>query len=327
MYISYRKIDSYNLPIRVIVGARGIGKTFGAKRKCIKSFLYNEKKFIWLRDNEDAIEKLSDNKGEKFFEDISKYFPKCTFEITGDRAIFINEKHAGYLMNISTFYNYKGNAYNDIKTIVFDEFIPEKGQKKMAYRMRRFLNTIETIGRLRKDYVIYMTANALDINDEFFSLVNIRINNFGYYVNKNKGVVVWYAENNPVYNYEHSNSIIGKLISGSVYEDNIMNNKFSYDNDLYFDKKPPKSIFHCVLYDTENNSVRVYMQNGLLYIDEDANKNQYINRRFVRNVIDVNTTTKKITKYMLDTLREYASNSKVRYKNGTCYNIFNSFLQ
>lgn len=327
MYISYRKIDSYNLPIEAIIGARGIGKSFGAKRKCIKGFLYNDKKFIWLRDNDDAVDKLCDNDGEKFFEDIRKYFQKCDFKITSDRAIFINDKHAGYVMNISTFYNYKGNAYTDIKTIVFDEFIPEKGQKKMAYRMRRFLNTIETIGRLRKDYKIYLLANALDINDEFFSIVNIKINGFGYYFNKNKGVVVWYAENNPVYNYEHSNSIVGKLIKGTVYEDNILNNKFSYDNDLYFDKKPPKSLFYCVIHDSENNSVRIYMQNGLLYIDNDENKNQYKNRRFVRNINETTTVLKKISKYMLDVLRQYASEGKVRYKNGICYNIFNSFLQ
>ena len=40
----------------IIIGARGFGKTYRCKKHVVKDFLYNDAKFIWLRDTDAAIE-------------------------------------------------------------------------------------------------------------------------------------------------------------------------------------------------------------------------------------------------------------------------------
>lgn len=73
-------------------------------------------------------------------------------------------------MALSTFHKLKGNTFTEIKTIVFDEFIPEVGEVVRGDRARQFVNTVETICRLSKDTVIIMLANALDKGDRILNL-------------------------------------------------------------------------------------------------------------------------------------------------------------
>lgn len=326
MYFSYRKIDSYqDLPIKVIIGARGIGKTYGLKKKFIKDFLYKGKKFIWLRDNEDAIDKLTENNGEKFFNDVSKEFNNLKYKVQNN-AIFINDQHCGYFMSISTYYNYKGNAYEDIKNIGFDEFIKEKAQRTAKHRILQFVNTIETIGRTRNNYKIYMLSNALDRNDDFFTLFDIKISSFGLYTNKKKGISLIYAQNNPIYDKAHKESISGKLLSNTVYDDSISNNVFMGDDKLYYTRKPPKSKLLCILHNEENKAVRLYESDDIIYVEDDTNENQYLNKRFVNKLKNITTTTRLIPKIFKDMLKSNMSNSKIRFRNGYAYNIFTDFL-
>ena len=326
MYFSYRTIDSYHLlPIKVIIGARGIGKTYGLKKKFIKDFIFQGKKFIWLRDNEDAIEKLCQNNGEKFFNDVSKEFNNLEYKVQNN-AITINGKHAGYFMSISTYYNYKGNAYEDITNIGFDEFIKEKAQRATKNRILQFINTVETIGRTRNNYKIYMLANALDKNDDFFALFDIKINGFGIYTNKKKGIVLIYSKNNPVYDNIHKNSISGKLINNTVYDEVINNNIFMGDDDLFYNKKPQKCKVVCILHNDENKAVRVYEGKEFYYVEMDKNENQYTYKRFVNKLKNITTITRMIPKDMKDFLIKIKGNSKVRYKDGLSYNIFTDFL-
>jgi Podovirus DNA encapsidation protein (Gp16). len=270
IYYKYNHIFSYNTKIIAVVGARGIGKTYGAKRYVIKKFLHEGRKFIWLRDTEIACDELRANDGAKFFADVKQEFnDKFCGSIKND-IITINGKHAGYLLPMSTYYNYKGNSYADIQTIVFDEFMAEKGQKRNGNRTLQFLNTIETIGRLRTDYRIILLANALDRGDEILNLFNIKIKDFGYYFNKQKSFVLHYADNNPDFNKARELSISGRLLKNTAYEENIASNKFADDDNQYFDKRPPKCKLFAILHN-DYGSVRLYLHNGTVYACRDFN--------------------------------------------------------
>ena len=326
MYYSYRKIFSYNLPIMAIIGARGIGKTYGAKKHCIKDFIYKDKKFIWMRDNTSAIEELSANRGATFFKDVQKEFPKHDFYIKSNE-IFIDKKHAGYLISLSTYYNYKGSQFNEIKNIVFDEFIKEKAQRNISGRIIQFLNMIETIGRTRTDFRLIMLANALDRGDDIFNIFNIKFKTHGYYRNKKKGIVLHYAQNNPIYDLEHKKSIAGKLIQDTPYDDVILNNVFYDDTEQYFIKKPPKCKIIGVLHNSDGLAVRIYYNESMLYITKDVNADVYKDIRFVRKIEEVNSSRQLISKNFLDNLRGLFNKNKVKFENPYIKSLFIDFLK
>lgn len=275
----------------IIIGARGFGKTYRCKKHVVKDFLYNDAKFIWLRDTDAAIEELSANDGKAFFDDIftnEERFKGLTGKIEG-RNIIINGKQAGLIMPVRSFHKYKGNSFESYTNIVFDEFIPENQQQYIGDRALQFINTISTIGRTRKNFRVFMTANAIDKGDPILELLNIKIKGFGYYFNKKKGVVLHYAQNSEEFNKKNSESIAGRLIADTRYADNILNNKFSNDDTLLFTKRKKCDIIG-IYYNNKGEAVRIYRANdgSEYYACKDLSTTGY---SYLRYVFDLSQVT------------------------------------
>ena len=64
-----------------IIGARGLGKTYAAKRYCIKDAIKNGHEFIYLRRTD-----VEQKKKETFFKDIQEAFPDYDFVSTAIKA-------------------------------------------------------------------------------------------------------------------------------------------------------------------------------------------------------------------------------------------------
>lgn len=321
-YYSFRYIKSFATKIIGVIGARGIGKTYGTKKYLIKKFLNEGKKFIWIRDTESACDELAYNDGEKFFVDVKKEFDNLEGKIQG-YIISINDKHCGYLMPASTYYNYKGNSFEECSIIVFDEFIPESGQRNCGNRVRQFINTISTIGRLRTDYEIILLANSLNRGNGILGIFDINIKDYGVYINRDKNIALHYVENSDNYNKAQEESLAGKIIKGTIYEEQIMNNNFNDDISMYFEKLPPKSKVCTIICD--NFPFRIYEKNGIFYCKED-NYYGYDKLRVVVNQINANTKYPVINKFLLNELKKAHSESRMYFSNANIYNEFISLF-
>jgi hypothetical protein len=49
MFYNYDKLLSYNAILNFVVAERGVGKTYGAKKMCIKRFLRDGSQFVYIR--------------------------------------------------------------------------------------------------------------------------------------------------------------------------------------------------------------------------------------------------------------------------------------
>lgn len=330
IHYSYQKIDSYGCHIETIIGARGIGKTFGAKKKCCKAAKYDGKHFAWIRDSESACDKIRANNGADFFKDLAHHWRNDFFDLSKcyikQDVIYLNGVYAGKLLALSTYYNNKGNVFDDIDIVVLDEFIPEKIQANRGSRARQFLNTIESIGRTRDDFKIILLANSLDLADDILDILDVKITDFGFYVNRDKDVVVHYAPNNPAFDSVHEKSLSGKLIKGTQFEDQIVKNKFDINEIEYFDKRPPKCNFMCILHN-DYGCCRLYERNGFIYVDHDLDPNWRKDLRYVNEIRDVTPYRHLMPKNQLDNLRAYLEHNRVQYKNATLRKVFIEFVR
>ena len=59
LYLDYNKICSYNAMVNMIIGGRGIGKSYGAKKMVMKNFLKRGEEFIYLRRYKQELQKTS----------------------------------------------------------------------------------------------------------------------------------------------------------------------------------------------------------------------------------------------------------------------------
>lgn len=312
-FYDMRPVMSFGTPIVAIIGARRIGKTFSAKKLVLKKFIEKGEMFAWLRDSDEARKKLAMDGGAKFFSDVPKTGLKLDGKIDGERII-VNDKTAGYLMPSSTFQSYKGNDFEDVKTIIYDEFIPERNRRRNTNQGWEIINMLYTIASTRTDIRIILLANALDSSNEILSIFGVNIKDYGIYVNRDKCVALHYADNHPDFNVSRETSVLGKLIKGTQYEDNLFHNKFGDDTDLFFDKLPTKSVFlYCIK--TEKCVYRVYASEAFLYCRRDNDGDAYRSRRFTANYALVDSVYRLLPKDVRGVFKRYFDASLIRYQD------------
>ena len=83
MYYDYNKVLSYNAMFNFIIGERGVGKTFGAKKFCINRFLKYGEQFVYIRRYKTEI-KESAGDVNKFFGQMADFFPDINFGVHGE---------------------------------------------------------------------------------------------------------------------------------------------------------------------------------------------------------------------------------------------------
>lgn len=318
---------SYGCNITIWIGARRIGKTYSAKKLLLDRCLRNDMiKFAWLRDSDEARQKLASNFGAKFFSDMAKTgIPNINGRIDGE-TITAFGRTVGYLMPSSTFQNYKGNDFEDVKWIVFDEFIAERGVKLKQSRGWEILNMLYTICSTRKDVRILMLANALDRNDEFLKLLGVNITDYGIYVNREKNVCLHYCDDHPDFIKAREESVIGKIIKGSVYEANLFKNKFVENADMFYDKRPPKCNLLCILHN-DLDSVRIYYKGTQLYGSRDFNLETQLDSRYACKLEYVKRDVPLIPKFMLDSLSDHFANNNIKFDNSFTRKTFMNMIQ
>lgn len=313
-YFDYRPIMSYGTKVIIVVGARRIGKTAGAKKIVVPRCYWNEIKFAWLRDNDEARKKLASNNGAKFFSDFKKLNIKNIEGTIEGETIKANGKCVGYLMPSSTFQNYKGNDFDDIKWIVFDEFIAEKNTRYNSNRAWEIINMVYTIASTRNDIRIIFLANALDRSDPILEFFGIKVKDFGIYLNREKSVALHYCDNSPEFNKARDNSVMGKLIKGTQYEANLFNNKFADDEQMFFDKRPPKCKLLCILHNY-SSSIRLYIRDGIMYVCRDFNIESNPAIRYVNDLELTDTRHQLIPKTYLDAIKQAFITKRAYFEN------------
>ena len=152
-WYDFKRIDSYNATFNFIGGGRGIGKTYGAKKKAIRRAIKTGEQFIYLRRYKTEITASK----ATFFADIAQEFPNYEFRIQGSVAQMApnstaeDKKRAwqtiGHFVALSTAQAQKGVSYHLVTTIIFDEFIIEKGNMQYlpneAVVMTNFYSTVD----------------------------------------------------------------------------------------------------------------------------------------------------------------------------------------
>ena len=219
--------------LNIIQGNRGGGKTYGSKKWCAKHFLKSNNKFMWVRRYKDEFAG-----NEKFFAKVAAEFPKHELKAKG-AGYYIDGKQAGYKMVLSTSRMRKGIEYPDCDTIVFDEFLIDKGvYHYMPGDVEIFLDLIDTVFRGRDDARVILLANAISVVNPYFDYFHITPPAGVGRVIKNDILVETVAD--PDFIAAKKQTRFGRLIAGTEYGAYNMENVYRYDNDDFIEKKKGK---------------------------------------------------------------------------------------
>lgn len=270
-YYTLQRVLSFNALINFIIGERGVGKSFSSKKHVINRFIKKGEEFVYLRRYKTELK----SSVPKFFDDIidKKVFPEATFKVKNNN-FYINDKIAGYALPLSTANILKSTSYSKVKTIIFDEFIIDKGcYHYLQNEVEQFLDIIETVGRLR-DIKVFMLGNAISITNPYFTYFNLSLPyNSDIALFKDGSILVNYIKND---NYREIKkaSRFGKLIEGTDYGRYAIDNEFLRDSKAFIKKKEKWSKFYFILI-LNNKPYGVWndYKNGFMFISEDYDPN------------------------------------------------------
>lgn len=256
-YYDYGAILSRNAMYNGVVGGRGLGKTWGAKRRALKDALTKGRQFILLRRYK---EELAEAKST-FFADIAHVFPDWELVIVGREARASRpleeiegetkaerkqrEKERewitlGYFIPLSIAQRMKSTAYPDVYTIIFDEFIIEKGNiRYLPNEVTAFNNFYATVDRWNDRVKVFFLANSVNIMNPYFLEWGIRPDEENEFVSKFKGSIVFHFPDSAKFQSEVFATRFGQFIqeSSPEYAEYAVGNKFSDNHDMLLELK------------------------------------------------------------------------------------------
>lgn len=251
-YYSFAKISSFNATYNGVVGGRGLGKTYGRKVKAVKDAINKGDMFIYLRRYKPELI-LSK---ETFFADFAHLFPKWEFRVVGYTAQMAPiETHGekkrewtniGYFIALSTAQSFKSVAFPLVKTIIFDEFIIEKGLTRyLPDEAKIFNNFYSTVDRYKDKTKVWFLANSVAVNNPYFIEYKIEpksADDNGFVLLFN-GFMVFHFPDSKQFESEVYQTAFGKFIKGTEYADYAVGNEFSDDGENLIKLKSPKAKY------------------------------------------------------------------------------------
>lgn len=286
MFWDAKRTLTHNALINLILGNRGGGKSFGAKEICIDNFIKKREQFGYIRRYKEDLKQPM----IQFFKDIEYKYPDYEFK-TDANYFYIRIKQedpdtkwtsddiAGYGFTLSTANNKKSISYPNITTLMFDEFLLDKGnQMYLPNEPLKLLNLYETIARPGTGHprvILFMLANAITITNPYFLFWDLKMptkkdkNNKWIWKHPTRPILVENVINEKFIDVKR-NTEFGKLINGTKYAEYSIENKFLLDDDVFIEKKTPKSRYWCTFI-YKNNTLGVWIDNveGKMFVSKD----------------------------------------------------------
>lgn len=247
-YYNFDKLFSYNALINIVIGERGVGKSFNAKVAVLKNFLKSGEQFIYLRRYKTELDSalvtfFDDLQANGYFEDnvlkVKKSKMLTTFTCDGEIC--------GYAVPLSTANILKSTAFPKVKTIIFDEFILDVASgtyKYMKNEPQMLLDVMETVFRLRDGRVLMLGNYINFFGCPYVAYFDLDLPyNSEFRTFKDGAIVVNYIKNQ-AYRDAKNQSRFGKLIEGTVYGDYAINNQSLRENTVFIGKRPANSKFY-----------------------------------------------------------------------------------
>ena len=252
-YINIPWIAARPTWLKVIIGARQVGKTYGT----LKYHLDNNKPFILLRRTTEELDFISSSAElDPFLPFVPEYRTRiikqaksCMIKDYDEAGKTIPESFRGMALSlpqISHIRGFNGSLYD---SIVFDEFIPEKGVIVRKTEGDSLLNAYTTINGNRElqglpPCTLWLLANTNNINSAILEALNlsndiIRMRSRGLEYTEKNGVSIFQGTSARITEQRRQTALAQQINPDSDFA------RMAYANEWSYDKSPlvkPRSL-------------------------------------------------------------------------------------
>lgn len=245
-YYSLDKLLSRNSVFNIVVGPRGNGKTYSAKKLVIKKAIQNGDEFVYLRRYQTEIKGLG-----TWFGDVSKEFPEYVFRVNGKYAQMklavdadnkdIPWQTIGYFLCLSKSQQYKSVPFPKVKWLLFDEFIIEQGYVHyLPNEVKAFLDMYSTIDRWQDRVRCILMGNSISVMNPYFLEWEIHPEDGVEFIAKNDGFITAQFCSDELFRDQVYQSRFGNFIRETDYGDYSAEGTFKDNSGTMIAGKPPE---------------------------------------------------------------------------------------
>lgn len=255
-----REVDFKKYVIAILIGGRGIGKTYSTLDMLYEYRMFHVKqgnetgKFIYVRNTDKQLLKCRSDLGNPFKAWNLDHGRSVQF-VPCDDDFLIVEKNGndtidlGYAFSLSTCQNIRGTSFPDVDFVVLDEFIQKR---KLTYpQFENFIDLYETVNRNRELFgeppvkaVLLSNSQHLgnDILDGFNLIQKIEK------IKREKGSGSFHVkqlycsilpDDNEITNAKRNTAMMN-IIDGTKIASEFLDNDFSHDSFYNIARRPVK---------------------------------------------------------------------------------------
>ena len=188
-YINIPALYILNADVYIVFGERSAGKTYSVFKGLFDDYNATGAQFVYMRTREDYLIR---GRAWGAVANIKPYVEKTLWKeeanlnyysgVYRKQELGRNNKWVyspcGYSSSIASWMKYKGNGYDSVKTIFFDEFIEDVDTTTIIPLSRTeflkgYSQQLSTIVRRRKDVKIVACANSINPKSPLFDYYNI----------------------------------------------------------------------------------------------------------------------------------------------------------
>lgn len=241
-----------NADVNMIIGARGLGKTYGMRKYMIEDFLKNGYTFVEVA----RFREENNDVAEDYFDRIVKdnVFPDYEFRTTNKKAEIRRKKTGkkdnewetlGYFVPLSLQQRKKKITYVNVRNICMDEIIIDPDDRYHTYLKNEFVQLaklVDTVTRERPDDNesrkprIFLLGNSCDAFNPYFQHYNVPLEpEYGLYWLGGKTCLFDYVRDDEYAKEKAKDTVAGRMLKDN--DDMTAKNKFKH-HDTDFLKKP-----------------------------------------------------------------------------------------
>lgn len=217
-----------NADVNLIIGARGLGKTYGVRRYMLEDYIKNNICFVevtrYREENNDVAAKYFD----RIIED--NIFPDYDFRVhnkvaeirrNGDK----NWRTCGYFIPLSLQQQKKKSTYVNVRNICMDEIIIDPDDVYHHYLRNEYeqlANLVDTVTRERADDSklrkprIFLLGNACDAYNPYFEHYDVPLEpEFGLQWLDGKTCLFDYVEDDKYAAQKTKNTVAGRMMKNN----------------------------------------------------------------------------------------------------------------
>ncbi len=295
-YYDWHKTLSYDADVTMVIGARGVGKTFGLRTQCIRDWIKDKSRFVEVVRFKNELADVADG----YFNRVGdqRIFEKYIFR-TDAKAGYIAEKPSKedaenkkvkpqwhkicYFVALTEAQKKKKKTYDNVRRIIFDEAVLEKSDRYHNYLPNEhgiLANLVDTVSRERADTEsirprVYLLGNACDLSNPYFAYYGVGTDlKFGYRWYNNKSFLLHYADAGDYAAEKLTGTVAGRMMQGSEAAKVAVSNEFVGVTNEFVRRKPARAKFSFgIVCNKKEYGIWLDLQGGYYYVTDRMPKN------------------------------------------------------